>query len=302
MRESFTTNPKILDGFENLSIEILDYNRDLAKNIYNTVKTTWHEFDDLKYDPNNLMVKSLVNSVLDRALNPNIIELSTIQLRVKGMSRVGMAHITRQRSATFNVSSQETQQPEFTPFVRLKNLKGHEEEFEKLVNLSVDLYNKLVEKGVPPQDARYVFPQCVECGDIVWNTTVSQLRNIALLRLCNTSAAAEANLVMRLYITEFIKVLNSDVQSGKIDGLTFEVYLSILQSTECLGGKEKTFKSFATLIGDSGRFKNKMSIPASLKPLYNNLKFNSFDFKKTFFYEEMKSPKYLKLDGEEDVF
>ena len=105
MRESFTTKPKILDGFENLSVEILDYNRDLAKNIYNTVKTTWHEFDDLKYDSNNLMVKSLVNSVLDRALNPNIIELSTIQLRVKGMSRVGMAHITRQRSATFNVIS-----------------------------------------------------------------------------------------------------------------------------------------------------------------------------------------------------
>ena len=107
---------------------------------------------------------------------------------------------------------------------------------------------------------------------------------------------------MRLYLTEFIKVLNSDLQSGKIDDLTFEVYLSIIQTTECLGGKEKTFKSFATLIGDSGRFKNKMCIPASLKPLYDNLKFNSFDFKKTFFYEEMKNPKYLKLDGEEDVF
>ena len=56
------------------------------------------------------------------------------------MSRVGMAHITRQRSATFNVSSQETQQPEFTPFVRLKNLKGHEEEFEKTPKKSIKRY------------------------------------------------------------------------------------------------------------------------------------------------------------------
>lgn len=303
------TTYSIRDGFH-LSIRIKHYERDLARLIFNSVKTTWHAFDELDYTDNvgfrdYKKVEALIDGVLDRQLNPALLELGTIQLEIEGMTRVGMAQITRQRSATFNVSSQCTKQ-EHLVFVRPLNYNDNpvlKANFEALVNDSVELYNSLLETGMPFQDARYVLPQCVECGKISWNTTANQIANISAFRLCNTCSPDENNLVIRKYISEFARVLDADYTKQRIDGLTYKIYMTILNRTDALGANEDTFKSFNSPIKNSGRFSKEGKLPDSIKALREilNDEFNVFDFDTTYFSRELDTNSYKLLLGEQKM-
>lgn len=300
------TTYSIKDGFD-IKVHIKHYERDLARLIFNSVKTTWHAFDDLEYDSNvkseaYKKIRPLIFGVLDRQLNPALLELGTVQLEIEGMTRVGMAQITRQRSATFNVSSQCTKQEHLT-FVRPLNYNANpvlKANFEALVNDSVELYNSLLETGMPFQDARYVLPQCVECGKISWNTTANQIANISAFRLCNTCSPDENNLVLRTYRAKFGKLILDDYLAGKIDQLTYEIYLKILDRTDALGANEDTFKSFNSPIKNSGRFSKEGKLPDSIIALRELLQdeFNVFDFNTTYFFKELCTGNYYLLDGE----
>lgn len=303
------TTYSIKDGFD-IKVHIKHYERDLARLIFNSVKTTWHAFDDLEYDSNvkseaYKKIRPLIFGVLDRQLNPALLELGTIQLEIEGMTRVGMAQITRQRSATFNVSSQCTKQEHLT-FVRPLNYNANpvlKANFETLINDSVELYNNLLETGMPYQDARYVLPQCVECGKISWNTTANQIANISAFRLCNTCSPDENNLVIRKYISEFTHVLDADYTKQRIDGLTYKIYMTILNRTDALGANEDTFKSFNSPIKNSGRFSKEGKLPDSIKALREilNDEFNVFDFDTTYFSRELDTNSYKLLLGEQKM-
>lgn len=303
------TTYSIKDGFD-IKVHIKHYERDLARLIFNSVKTTWHAFDELDYTNNPFLsdykkIGALIDGVLDRQLNPALLELGTVQLEIEGMTRVGMAQITRQRSATFNVSSQCTKQKHLV-FVRPLNYNDNpvlKANFEALVNDSVELYNSLLETGMPFQDARYVLPQCVECGKISWNTTANQIANISAFRLCNTCSPDENNLVIRKYISEFVSVLDADYTKQRIDGLTYKIYMTILNRTDALGANEDTFKSFNSPIKNSGRFSKEGKLPDSIKALREilNDEFNVFDFDTTYFSRELDTKSYKLLLGEQKM-
>lgn len=291
-------NYEILDGFD-ISVEVTGYNRDFARQVFNSVRTTWCVEIKGDYDPSDEKVIAFVNGVNDRQLNPALLELGTVQLLVKGMTRVGMAQITRQRSATFNVASQASNLTETTMrFVRPRNFEDRDR-FAEFVETSVKYYYDLVSQGMPPQEARYILPQTIECGDISWNTTASQIANIAAFRLCNTCSPDENNLVIRQYLKSFRQKLLADLGSGSIDSLTFKLYESILDRTDCVGAKNDTFCSFNSVFENSKRFTKVADEPKSIKNIKKYVKLNYIDFKRGYFSKELKTGKYSLFKGEE---
>lgn len=290
----------IKDGFD-ISVEVTGYNRDFARQVFNSVRTTWCVEIKGDYDPDSEMVKAFIDGVAERQLNPALLELGTVQLLVKGMTRVGMAQITRQRSATFNVASQASNLTESVmKFVRPLNYTD-KERFDNWVKASVDYYYDLVGQGIPPQEARYILPQTIECGDISWNTTAAQIANISAFRLCNTCSPDENNLVIRKYIENFTKLLDSDLKDGKIDKATHGLYTKILKNTDCMGSKNDTFCSFNSVFENSGRFSNVGKEPEGIKNVKKYVKLNFIKWDSGYFAKELKTGKYILFSGEDKI-
>ena len=57
-------------------------------------------------------------------------------------------------------------------------------EAEELLSRSMDLYKRMVEKGIPKEDARYVTTQAVETN-LVLTMNARELRHFFRLRCCN---------------------------------------------------------------------------------------------------------------------
>lgn len=293
-------NYVIKDGFD-ISVEVTGYNRDFARQVYNSVRTTWCVEIKGDYDPTSRMVKAFINGVAERQLNPALLELGAVQLLVKGMTRVGMAQITRQRSATFNVASQASDLTNTVmKFVRPLNFED-KDRFDEYVYTSVKYYYDLINQGMPPQEARYILPQTIECGDISWNTAASQIANISAFRLCNTCSPDENNLVIRKYIEAFTSKLEIDLKTGLIDELTYSLYKRILGNTDCMGSKNDTFCSFNSVFANSGRFSKVADEPEGIKNVKKYVKLNHIKWSSGYFSRELKTRKYLLFDGEQKL-
>lgn len=293
---------EILDGFD-INVEVKSYTKNAAELIFNSARTTWPILLDVDYDPTNKICQGLVEGCLTRDLNPALLDLATIQLEITGMTRVGMAQITRQRSAVFNVTSQYTDYENWQKFtfVRPRNFTGKEKQFEEIVRKSIELYNELADQGVPPFEARYVLPAAVECGTISWNTTPNQIANIASFRLCNSCSPDENNLMLRKYIEIFGNLLKSDYTDGKIDSLTYKLYHRMLNNTDALGFRQKKFSSFNSIIANSGRFPDEAERSEGIKKLQNVCRFNTVRWSTTSFKQELETGKYLLLSGEKEM-
>lgn len=303
LKEGFVVKKyTILEGFD-ISVRVTNYVKNAAEVIYNSARTTWPNLLPVKYDPNNEICQGLVEGCLARALNPALLELATIQLEINGMTRVGMAQITRQRSAIFNVASQDTDYENWQElkFVRPRNFTGKEEEFNTLIQKSVDLFNDLAKQGVPPLEARYVFPEAVVCKCISWNTTPNQIANIASFRMCNSCSPDENNLVFRKYIEAFSELLEADLKNGSIDSLTYMLYKGLLANTDALGFRQKKFSSFNSVIKNSGRFIEEAEKPEGLKKLQDACKFNTVEWSSTSFKQELQSGNYILMPGEDKI-
>ena len=40
-------------GYEDISVEVIDYNKDLARHAWNCYRMTWRELQNVEYDINN---------------------------------------------------------------------------------------------------------------------------------------------------------------------------------------------------------------------------------------------------------
>lgn len=116
----------------------------------------------------------------------SVLEHAVFTFRVEGLSRAALAQLTRHRLASFSVQSQR--------YVKLTDWKAvfpervmstpFAEEAENIVRQSMDLYQRMVEAGVPCEDARYFTPQAITT-DLVMTMNARELRHFFSLRCCN---------------------------------------------------------------------------------------------------------------------
>lgn len=288
---------KISNGYENISVEIIDYNKELAKHAWNCYRMTWKELQNVKYDENDDRIKQAINDIIMYRALPMPREQGIITFRINNISRVCLAQLTRQRKACFNVESQMPRPIEHNVIIPLNvvNDKELNEEAVKLVKASQKLYDKCIKKGIPPQDARYITlhgqtTSLVYVVDI--NTFVSSFG-----QRCENNIADEINLVYRLCKLAILNKINEDLNNKEIDKLTWQMYNRIIVPADCQGAKQKVCVNYDKVFGNGAQ-----RYQSANKEIEEITKNADYDFKKSAWYLELQRlPDYLLFDDEKEM-
>ena len=122
-----------------------------------------------------------------RSGHESVLEHATFTFLVEGVSRVLLAQLIRHRIASFSVLSQRyVQLVDDTSFVLPQSIMGADLgcEVSTLLEDAMDIYEALLDKGVPAEDARYIIPQGV-VTDLMVTMNARELRHFFQLRCCN---------------------------------------------------------------------------------------------------------------------
>ena len=116
----------------------------------------------------------------------SVLEHAVFTFRIEGVSRVTLAQLTRHRLASFSVQSQR--------YVKMNDWKAiipdtiikskFLQEVDEQIRHSMDLYQRMVEAGIPAEDARYVTPQAITTN-LILTMNARELRHFFSLRCCN---------------------------------------------------------------------------------------------------------------------
>ncbi len=132
-----------------------------------------------------------VQSVLSTIMSSghfSTLEHASYTFAVDGVSRALTHQLVRHRIASFNQQSQ--RYVKFTgdvAVVKPQSVAGNEQAeavFDEAIAAAVDAYHKLLDAGVPAEDARYLLPNAAE-SKIVITMNVRELLHFFSLRCCN---------------------------------------------------------------------------------------------------------------------
>lgn len=291
---------KVNKGYENISVEVVDYNINIAKHAWECYRMTWNDLQNIAYDENNSRIQSALYEIMHMQALPMPREQAIITFRINNISRVCLAQLTRQRKAAFNVESQMPRPVKHNVTIPLNYYYDNEliEKAKQLIKESQELYDLAINKGIPPQDARYLLmhgqtTSCVYVVDI--NTFVNSFGF-----RCENNLSDEINLVYRLCLNVFKEKLKEDKQKNIIDNATYMFYMTILQNCDCLGAKQRVGKNIDMVFGNS--FKR---FPDANQQVTNATINCDYDYKKSAWYYELQNLYYTKpellFDGEKEM-
>lgn len=273
----------ISNGYEDISVELIDYNRELAEHAWNCYRMTWHELQNVKFDIKDKRVCKAIDDIIKFRALPMPREQAIMTFRINNISRVCLAQITRQRKAAFNVESQMPRPIHHNVILPLNIVSDPElaQEAEAIINASQKFYDKLIDKGIPPQDARYMTmhgqtTSCVYVVDI--NTFVGSFG-----MRCENNLTDELNLVYRLCKHEILKTIDDELKAGRIDKLTYDMYQQIISPADCLGAKQHKGMNYDAVFGNS--FKRYPDANDEVTKVTENC---DYDFTKSAWYLELK--------------
>lgn len=116
----------------------------------------------------------------------SVLEHAVFTFRVKGLSRAALAQLTRHRLANFSVQSQRYVRINGIDLVMPESIRNSDfyEEAGSLLEDVMNLYRRMVDAGIPAEDARYVTPQAVPTS-LIMTMNARELRHFFSLRCCN---------------------------------------------------------------------------------------------------------------------
>lgn len=155
----------------------------------------------------------------------SVAEHANFTFAISGVSRALTHQLVRHRIASFSQQSQRYVNMDGFEYVMPESIEQFEEEsqddlirfpeeelydgfcmqhlyeaYHTLMGLTNKLYKKLVEVGIPEEDARYILPNAC-CTNIVVSVNARELRHIAGLRMC-----ARAQWEVRELVTNMVKL------------------------------------------------------------------------------------------------
>lgn len=238
-------------GYSDIDVSIVDYDKNIARHAWNCYRMTWRELQDVEYDVNDKRVREAIHNIIAFKALPMPREQALMTFRIENASRVCLAQITRQRKAAFNVESQMPQPVGHNVIIPLniwqnENLR---KEAIELCEASQNFYNKLVDMGIPYQDARYMLIHG-QTTSFVYVVDINTFCGSFAMR-CENNLSDEINLVYRLCLHRMLEQLEKDYECGDIDELTYLFYKDILAGCDCQGAKQKKGMNTDKVFGNS---------------------------------------------------
>ena len=289
----------ISKGYENISVELIDYNDKIAEHAWNCYRMTWKHFQDIPYKYDRDCVQECLQDIINMRALPMPREQAIMTFRINNISRVCLAQITRQRKAAFNVESQMPRPVEHNVIVPLNVATSKfAERAQALVEMSQELYDDLIAEGVPPQDARYLLMHG-QTTSLVYVVDVNTFVSSFGFR-CENNLSDEINLVYRLCRQAILTKVAEDYRNGKIDLGTFRMYNQIIGPADCAGAKNKVGQNYDGVFGNS--FRRYPDANPEITEITENC---SYDFKKSAWYLELQriaeEKPDLLFDGEREM-
>ena len=277
----------VQNGYKGIGVEIIGYTKHPAKGMWDMLKQTWIQLQDIEYNPEFPIVKEFITGSVDKRLNPTPQETVLIQCVFKNISRVNLAQLTRHRGWLFQVESQMPQHVEHNVILPLNIVQSEfYERAVKLIEESQKLYDDMTKGNddgkdhtvIPYQDARYLLMHGQTC-DASCSFTLPQLVNVCGQRLENNTAD-EINYTFRLLLKELKKAIALDDEMDELDKL---VYIKNLERCDCFGAAAKKCFTCDDVFGNS--FKRFSDGNEHVTHATENCK---FDYSKSAWYAELK--------------
>jgi hypothetical protein len=284
------------NGFRHIKVSLLDAgNPQPFKMFWDWYKETWYSLRNEEFDPNNPKHISAAKEVIAGTALPVPQEALSFQIRVEGISRVGLAQFTRGRVGwAYCVTSQmpETIEHEVTVPKNIYESQFSEEALE-LVHKSQKLYDKMVAAGVPPQDCRYLTIHG-QTTNLVCVVNFMALRGY-FARRCENGLTDELNFIGRLILKELRSAhLNAD-GTDKVFGSGWSVLLTKLEAM----GADKVCLNTDKVFGNTGR---SPSVGTHIPSSVNEENKADWDFSKSAWYYELQElPDDLLFPGEKEM-
>ena len=116
----------------------------------------------------------------------SVLEHAVFTFRVEGLSRAALAQLTRHRLASFSVQSQRYVRIRGVDLVIPESIRKSDfyAEAGSILEDVMNLYQRMVDAGIPAEDARYITPQAVPTTLIV-TMNARELLHFFSLRTCN---------------------------------------------------------------------------------------------------------------------
>ena len=120
----------------------------------------------------------------------SVLEHVSFTFRVEGVSRALLAQLTRHRIASFSVESQRYVRVEDADFVVPPSITNHADRkqvefvYQSGIQSAMYSYNRLLELGIPEEDARFLLPNATPTR-LIMTMNARELRHFFALRCCN---------------------------------------------------------------------------------------------------------------------
>lgn len=285
------------NGYEDLNVKVIRVSHEEPFQMFwDWFKRTWIDLQDVEYDHTDSSHLKACLDVMNRRALPTPMEVLSFEVQITGLSRVALAQITRGRIGhCYNVESQMPQKINPTATIP-KNIYEDPElgpMARELQEHAIALYNKAYEKGVPPQDCRYMTLHGHQTS-LMWNVNYGALLGY-FARRCENGLTDELNTVGRMLRRELIKMFLNEDGSEKRQGSGWS---HLIEKLDCMGAPQMKCLNNDLVFGNTGRFPSGGEwVPdptGSLKPDY--------DFEKSAFYRELlEMPDDLLLPGESEM-
>jgi len=180
---------------------------------------------------------NLVKKVLDSG-HQSIAETVVFTFSIEGVSRSLTHQLVRHRLACYSQQSQryvnfKDKTFEYATPDTIKKNVGAEVIYNEFMSKCKEYYDKLIDIGIPAEDARYILPNAA-CTNINMTVNLRELIHICNLRLC-TRAQKEIRELFKLIKQEVMgvdeRLGNLLVPSCEVHGVCFE--------DKCCGRKPK---------------------------------------------------------------
>ncbi len=294
----------IQNGYKGIDVEIISYTKHPAKIMWDMLKQTWIELQDIEYNPKLPIVREFIARSIEKRLNPTPQETVLVQCVFKNISRVNLAQLTRHRGWLFQVESQMPQHVKHNVILPLNIVQSEfYERAAKLIEESQKLYddmtkgndNGIEHTNIPYQDARYLLIHGQTC-DASCSFTLPQLVNVCGQRLENNTAD-EINYAFRKLLAELNKAIELDDEMDELDKL---IYIKNLDKCDCFGAAVNKCFVCDDVFGNS--FKRFDDANEYVTDATENC---MFDYSKSAWYAELKriskeEPELL-LPGESEM-
>lgn len=116
----------------------------------------------------------------------SVLEHVAITFAIDKISRACSHQLVRHRIASYSQQSQRYVKYDKVDYVIPPSMDAVTAEFDNFMEDIMHHYKVLIEEGVPPEDARYIFPNAV-ATNITMTVNVRELVEMCKLRLCTTA-------------------------------------------------------------------------------------------------------------------